>query len=1335
MLNLSSEYARKQIKENLFRFRDPGSMRFADSNIRRSYYWDKAKYRILFVFLSTVQSRAISATEQVLFNLIYTSFGYDVYPDLVYLPERENFHLFEELNIPVLLGSVTNRVWKDFDLILISNSTIEEKQNLPWMLHKSDIPIWYTQRMKDESIPFVFLGGNSSDMCDIYLGKSDYSDDFSLIDGAFIGQGEGLLEEMILKFIEGKKKGLKKEEFLRSFFSIKSFLHPEQFLYEYEPNGWHIKKIVKNPKFPEAPDRVEYNHQEDPNLFPGFERRIMLPLINTAPVSADIQISWACSSGGGCSFCKENYVQGGWREKTLEKIEEELIDLKMYSQTTKIGFFSFNCIKEDSIIPLKRGIKRIQHLINTDFLVSGKSYSKFSEFSYQGIRPCFKIKTLSGYSLEVTENHESPVLTLEGGMLKSTFEVKIGDYLILKRGFCEETQFNPKAWLAGLFFGDGSYNGKKVVQYVPKREIEIYESVLKIVKELNWWERDYDHCQCECLRNVCLTKEAAEFYRTVVGNKRDKLTDYFLNESKSFKASFIRGLFDADGGYSGRTLTLTSIRQNFLHEIQQILLIEFGIITHCSSRHSCLKGEFFECGYLSISGSESYELFEKLIGLTVKEKRDKLKRVIGVGSKDKVYPKELGMCVRKRILAQKGYPKKVSIPNGFISFCYGHTGINHKRLLKLISLLPDDFTIELREVVNNRIVFKPVSEIKYIGDFRVFDVVESDTGIFSCGGILTHNTNYYSKYIKVIKLAAKYFSRFVFIAMRADVIAKRPDYFMLSRQLKQKRISFGLEGLSRRVRNGYLNKNLSDEEFFQACEVCFRLRFVEIKLNIINTGIEDNDDIDEFIHMFQKLIERRDRLGSKTVFRISITNLCYYPETPLQWEKRRTVKQMMEKDRRWDRFFEEMGRRFKKDMWMDIGNLSGIQFVYPQFMLDLHRLMTPIMVKASLEQDIIYHRLLKPEQVDWLYGELKSRGYTLEELTAERPNDFIFPGSYIYTLKKGYLEMMRDNLRKALTERSEKSIGQCLATPAKPVKRKCTNCGYCTSSEMRKKRLVREFDTEATVDEALQEIAMNRPKYRMILKFTRREEYRYVNPMTSWYYGISRIFREMGKEEVVKVHKIEDCWDKLQSKDNMANFIYGSLMGTIHLTEMVSIEEMKLAYDRIKDEIETSVFDGGRSVPLNFKLDKHLYQMFIVNVYEQDYSIMEKVIGFDGRVKLVQKNGGSRDPKFTYFAVKDLPEILFFNGNHKAGSFFVVSIPYKLNIYAFISSILKISFHSVLQMSKALRICYFTKGMSVCSKCKKPAMYDLFSNKDSAFCEECYRRTLILKLKKRISND
>lgn len=935
MLNLSSEYAKEQIQKNLFRFRDPGYIRLVDSNVRRAFYWDKASYRILFVFLSTMQSRAIAATEQVLFNIIYQKFGYDVYPDLVYFPERENFHLYDELNIPVLLGAVTNKTWKDFDLILVSNSTIEEKQNLPWMLHHSDIPIWYSQRMKQEDIPFVFLGGNSSDMSDIYLGKSDDEKEFSLIDGAFIGQGEGMIDEIIIRHREGKEKGLKKEKFLRTFFSMKSFLHPEQFLYEYESNGWHIKKIIKNPKFPEAPDFVEYNHQEDPNLFPGFERKLMLPLINNPPISSDIQISWACSSGGGCSFCKENFVQGGWREKTLEKIEEELIALKMYAQPTKIGFFSFN-------------------------------------------------------------------------------------------------------------------------------------------------------------------------------------------------------------------------------------------------------------------------------------------------------------------------------------------------------------------------------------------------------------TNYYSKYLKLMGLAAKIFSRFVFIGMRADVIAKRPDYFLLSRELGQRRISFGLEGLSRRVRNGYLNKNLSDEELFSACEVCFRLRFVEIKLNVINTGIEDDEDVDEFAGLLRRLLERRDKLGAKTVFRLSITNLCYFPETPLQWEERRTVKQMLRKERKWDYFFEVMNTQFKGDMWLDIGNLSGIQFVYPQFMLDLHRRMTPILVKASLEEDILYHRLLKTEQVDWLCNELKSRGYTLDELTAERPDDFIFPGSYIYTLKKGYIARMRNNLRKSITERSEKSIEQCLSTPAKPSKRKCSSCGYCTTPEMKKKRLVREFDTETTVDEVLQQIAMNRPKYRMILKFTRREEFRYVNPVSSWYYGVSRIFREMGKESALKVHKVEDCWDKLQSKDNMANFVYGALMGTIHLTERVSVKEMMSAYERIKDEIEVSIFNGGREVPLGFKVEKDLYQMFVVNVYEQDYSLIEKIMGFDGRVKIVQKNGGSRDPKFTYKKVEGIPEIMFLKGNYKSGCFVIASIPYKLNIYAFMSSILGTSFYNVLQMCKALRICYYTKGMSVCSKCRKPSMYDLFSNKESSFCEECYRRGLVAKIKKSI---
>jgi hypothetical protein len=93
---------------------------------------------------------------------------------------------------------------------------------------------------------------------------------------------------------------------------------------------------------------------------------------------------------------------------------------------------------------------------------------------------------------------------------------------------------------------------------------------------------------------------------------------------------------------------------------------------------------------------------------------------------------------------------------------------------------------------------------------------------------------------------------------------------------------------------------------------------------------------------------------------------------------------------------------------------------------------------------------------------------------------------------------------------------------------------------------------------------------------------------------------------------------------------------------------------------------------------------------------------------------------------------MYIKGNLKQGSFVVVSLPYYLNPSAFISSVIKSSFGRALKISSAMRICYYVEGFGVCEKCGKPAMFDLFLNKDIPFCQSCYRKMLVIKLKKQI---
>lgn len=100
-------------------------------------------------------------------------------------------------------------------------------------------------------------------------------------------------------------------------------------------------------------------------------------------------------------------------------------------------------------------------------------------------------------------------------------------------------------------------------------------------------------------------------------------------------------------------------------------------------------------------------------------------------------------------------------------------------------------------------------------------------------GFYSYNLNYYGGFIDLLNEAAKRFSNLSLINMRADVIGAEPRYMDISILLGLRRASLPVEGIGDRIRNNFLNKNLSFEQWMAAARVIFKTRMAECKHGMI----------------------------------------------------------------------------------------------------------------------------------------------------------------------------------------------------------------------------------------------------------------------------------------------------------------------------------------------------------------------------------------------------------------------------------------------------------------------------------------------------------------------
>ena len=146
------------------------------------------------------------------------------------------------------------------------------------------------------------------------------------------------------------------------------------------------------------------------------------------------------------------------------------------------------------------------------------------------------------------------------------------------------------------------------------------------------------------------------------------------------------------------------------------------------------------------------------------------------------------------------------------------------------------------------------------------------------------NFNMHSELYKILWDFSDFFKHVGLKSQRFDMLAIDPAMVEYEHVAGKSTFSCGLEGISARLRK-YLNKNLDDKSLRKSLELVFKIKARELKIFLLSTGVEDDNDFAEFNRFLEVTREIKEAAHAKTRVIFSITPVVKFPWTPLEFDK------------------------------------------------------------------------------------------------------------------------------------------------------------------------------------------------------------------------------------------------------------------------------------------------------------------------------------------------------------------------------------------------------------------------------------------------------------------
>lgn len=262
----------------------------------------KVEIRFAFCFPDTYEVGMSHLGMKILYHLLNER--EDTWCERVFAPWTDMEARMREHGIP-LFGLESRDPIRDSDFIGFTLQYEMSYTNILNMLDLAGVPI--LSRDRGEGMPFVCAGGpcayNPEPLADI-------------VDFFMMGEGEEIISEVMDTYLEWKKKGVSREEFLNMIVNIEGIYVPQFYKAEYNADGTLSATRPLKEGYP-ARIRKRIIKDLDQTYFPD---KIVVPFTGIVHDRIMLELFRGCSRG--CRFCQAGFIYRPVRERTPGKLLE-----------------------------------------------------------------------------------------------------------------------------------------------------------------------------------------------------------------------------------------------------------------------------------------------------------------------------------------------------------------------------------------------------------------------------------------------------------------------------------------------------------------------------------------------------------------------------------------------------------------------------------------------------------------------------------------------------------------------------------------------------------------------------------------------------------------------------------------------------------------------------------------------------------------------------------------------------------------------------------------------------------------------------------------------------
>jgi phosphate starvation-inducible protein PhoH len=434
------------------------------------------------------------------------------------------------------------------------------------------------------------------------------------------------------------------------------------------------------------------------------------------------------------------------------------------------------CIAGDSLVLTTQGMLEIGALGSgvqpdeyapIDARVHGLDGIETASHVYHGGETAtLQVTTRFGFAIEATPEH--PLLTLDAtGVLKwkRADALCVGDVVALQRGqhlfgsntsisfdyqpSCPQDHSRPVelealdekfAYLMGVLTGDGCLTFRNRI-ILSSSDESIVNAFYEMAGSLglhvfrNGENRPYDYI----IASSQLYQLLAHLGLSTGKASTKRIPSSILSAPETIVASFMRGLFDADGTVEKRDglVSLSSVSEPLIRQVQ-IILLNFGIVASKSIKRGRYNGKQHLSHLLTMAGAEA-ERFHEAIGFALERKRAR-RRAKNTNPNIDVLP-HLGAHLSA---AMHGTVFTRAEHQMFGDYRREARRPSYAKLDKLLHLLSahgvqNESAVHLRELRERHLLLVEITSVKP-SRAQVYDLTVPGTHSFVANGFVNHNT-------------------------------------------------------------------------------------------------------------------------------------------------------------------------------------------------------------------------------------------------------------------------------------------------------------------------------------------------------------------------------------------------------------------------------------------------------------------------------------------------------------------------------------------------------------------------------------------------------------------